>query len=101
MSLKPITIMGIFVVDLAFRVGSFPAWGETLIGSQFLLGPGGKGSNQAVASARLGGEVNFIGKVGVDVFGNLGRHTLNDAGVSTRFLFESAAHATGAAAIIV
>jgi ribokinase len=98
---KPITIMGIFVVDLAFRVGAFPAWGETLIGSQFMLGPGGKGSNQAVAAARLGGNIHFIGKVGVDVFGDLGRRTLNKAGASTKFLFESPTEATGAAAIIV
>jgi ribokinase len=101
MSSKSMTIMGIFVADLAFRVTSVPAWGETIFGSDFLIGPGGKGSNQAVAAARLGSKVSFIGKVGKDVFGDLGRRTLGEAGVSTKYLYETPERATGAAAIIV
>ena len=46
--------VGSFVADLAFRTHKIPAWGETVLGSDFQLGPGGKGSNQAVAAARLG-----------------------------------------------
>jgi len=51
-----VTVMGSFVADLAFRVERKPEWGETLMGPSFALGPGGKGSNQAVAAARAGGD---------------------------------------------
>ena len=64
MQSKPITIMGIFVVDLAFRTRCLPTWGETVLGEGFRMGPGGKGSNQSVAAARLGAKVYFLGKVG-------------------------------------
>ena len=47
-----VAILGIFVADLAFRAARQPAMGETLMGSGFKMGPGGKGSNQAVAAAR-------------------------------------------------
>src|ERR1700761_3542340 len=68
MNAKPITVMGIFVADLAFRTKSLPVWGETVLGSNFRLGPGGKGSNQSVAAARLGAKGHFISKVGDDNF---------------------------------
>lgn len=98
---KPIIILGVFVVDLAFRIQSLPAWGETVLGSDFQLGPGGKGSNQSVAAGRLGGKVSFISKVGRDTFGEIARRTGAEAGIDMQFLFESAEQATGAAAIIV
>ena len=50
-----VAILGIFVADLAFRAGRLPKIGETIAGSGFQMGPGGKGSNQAVAAARVGG----------------------------------------------
>ena len=68
-----ITVMGSFVADLAFRTDRVPAWGETLMGQSFKLGPGGKGSNQAVAAARAGGRVSFISKLGNDPFGDMAR----------------------------
>jgi ribokinase len=98
---KPITIMGIFVVDLAFRTKTLPVWGETLLGSYFRMGPGGKGSNQSVAAARLGAKVYFISKVGDDNFGEIAKKTLETEGVDTQFLTQTTEHATGAAAIIV
>ena len=55
-----VAILGIFVADLAFRAGRMPAIGETIVGSGFKMGPGGKGSNQSVAAARVGGAVTFI-----------------------------------------
>ncbi|RZO42329.1 MAG: ribokinase, partial [Proteobacteria bacterium] len=51
---KPISILGIFVADLTFRTDRMPNKGETFIGNSFKLGPGGKGSNQAVATRRAG-----------------------------------------------
>lgn len=66
-----VAILGIFVADLAFRAGRMPAIGETIIGSGFAMGPGGKGSNQAVAAARLGAAVTFITRIGRDAFGDV------------------------------
>ncbi len=98
---RPITVMGIFVADLAFRTPKLPAWGETVLGLSFKLGPGGKGSNQAIAAARLGGAVTFISKLGRDAFGDIARRTYAEEGVDTRFLFETTEYATGGAAILV
>ena len=64
-----VAILGIFVADLAFRAGRMPGIGETIAGSGFKMGPGGKGSNQAVAAARVGAKVTFISKIGRDDFG--------------------------------
>ena len=96
-----VTVMGIFAADLCFRTQRLPLWGETVIGGDFQLGPGGKGSNQAVAAARLGGTVHFISKVGADPFAEIARSIYRESGVHLDFLFTSSAHATGAAAIIV
>lgn len=98
---KRISILGIFVADTAFRTPRNPAWGETVIGSGFKLGPGGKGSNQAVAAARLGGSVGFISKIGKDTFGDLARSIYAEEGIDTTHLYETDQHATGAAAIII
>ncbi len=96
-----ITVMGIFVADLAFRTDQLPAWGQTVLGSEYRLGPGGKGSNQAVAAARLGGRVSFICKVGRDAFGSLARDTWRADGIDTAFCFDAPGATTGAAAIEV
>jgi ribokinase len=101
MTAKPISILGIFVADLAFRTKSLPVWGETVLGSEFRLGPGGKGSNQSVAAARLGAKVHFISKVGDDSFADMAQRTYEQEGIDTRLLIRSAGQTTGAAAIIV
>jgi len=98
---KRIAILGIFVADVAFRTPRKPAWGETVIGSDFRLGPGGKGSNQAVAAARLGGAVSFISKIGRDTFGDLARRTYAEEGIDTTHLIETDQYPTGAADIII
>lgn len=92
--------MGSFVADVTFRTEKLPAWGETFMGSAFQLGPGGKGSNQAVAAARAGAQVSFLGKVGKDTFGDMARAMYRAEGIDTRHLLETATP-TGAAAIIV
>jgi ribokinase len=98
---RAVTVMGIFAADLSFRTERLPGWGETVMGNAFRLGPGGKGSNQAIAAARLGGMVNFISKVGTDPFGELARSVHRNAGVHLDYLFTTPDAATGAAAIIV
>jgi ribokinase len=66
-----ITVVGSFAVGLTLRAPRFPVAGETLIGSDFDLGPGGKGSNQAVAAARLGAESHLVAVIGSDTFGQV------------------------------
>jgi ribokinase len=101
MPVKPIVVMGIFVADVTFRTPSMPVWGETVLGSKFILGPGGKGSNQSVAIARLGGKAYFVTKVGNDAFGQMARDMYAAEGIDSRFVLSTTEHATGAAAIIV
>ncbi|MBX6324041.1 MAG: ribokinase [Rhodospirillaceae bacterium] len=101
MAARPITVMGVFVADLAFRTPRLPGWGETVMGESFRIGPGGKGSNQAVAAARLGGTVAFVGKLGRDPFGDLARATYAAEGIDTHFVFDSDGEPTGGAAILV
>jgi ribokinase len=96
-----IVVMGIFAADLTFLTPKMPAWTETVLGSGFRIGPGGKGSNQAIAVARLGVPVQFLAKIGRDAFGAMARGIYETEGVGTGFLFESNDAPTGAAAIII
>lgn len=100
MSKRWVTVMGSYVTDLAFRTDRLPAWGETYMGSSFLMGPGGKGSNQAVAAARAGAQVSFISKLGRDLFGDMARKTYRDEGIDTTHLLETDSP-TGAASIVI
>lgn len=95
-----VVVMGSYVADVAFRTEKLPAWGETYMGTGFKLGPGGKGSNQAVAAARAGAEVSFISKLGRDAFGDLARKTYREEDIDTTHLLETDSP-TGAAAIII
>lgn len=96
---KGVAILGIFVADLAFRAGRMPVMGETIAGSAFAMGPGGKGSNQAVAAARAGAKVTFISKLGRDAFGEIALDTWRKEGITPRVA--QAEIATGAAFIYV
>ena len=70
-----ILVIGSTNTDMTAFCGKMPAPGETVLGNDFVMGPGGKGANQAVAAKRLGGDVKFICKVGDDIFGeNTKRH---------------------------
>ena len=97
---KGVAILGVFVADVAFRAGRQPEIGETLIGSGFKLGPGGKGSNQSVAAARVGADVTFISKIGKDEFGAIARATWTKEGIKAE-VAETADDPTGAAYIFV
>jgi len=66
-----ITVVGSFAVGLTLRAPRFPVAGETLIGSDFDMGPGGKGSNQAVGAARLGARSHLVAVIGTDLFGEI------------------------------
>ena len=74
MSENKIVVVGIFVVDLAFVASKLPLPGETIIGDNYIIGPGGKGSNQSVAISRSGGKASLIARIGDDQFGEVGRN---------------------------
>ncbi len=95
-----VAILGIFVADLIFRAAALPKIGETILGSGFSIGPGGKASNQSVAAARAGANVSFITRIGDDTFGNIGRAMWKENGIDARLL-PADGSATGAAFIYV
>ena len=98
--MSDIVILGIFVADTAYRADRQPRMGETILGTSFVLGPGGKGSNQAVAAAMAGGDVTFISRLGKDAFADIARATWAKAGVKSA-ITEDAESYTGAAYIFV
>lgn len=98
--MKPIVILGIFVADTAYRAERQPKMGETILGNSFVLGPGGKGSNQAVAAAMAGGRTHFITRLGKDAFADIARATWAKAGVLPE-VTEDAESYTGAAYIFI
>lgn len=97
---KPVVVLGVFVADTAYRAVRQPRMGETILGNDFRLGPGGKGSNQAVAAAKLGGDVTIITRLGRDPFADMARSTWDDAGVR-QAVTETPESYTGAAYIFV
>lgn len=97
---KPVVILGVFVADTAYRAARQPRMGETLLGTSFTLGPGGKGSNQAVAAGRLGADITFLTRLGVDPFADMARQTWAQAGVKSAVVDAPESY-TGAAYIFV
>ncbi len=97
---RGVAILGVFVADLAFRASRPPAMGETIIGSGFKMGPGGKGSNQSVAAARAGADVTFLSKLGKDAFGAIALATWREEGITPKVV-EVDDQPTGAAYIFV
>ncbi len=99
---KPvITVVGSFAVGMTLRTNRMPIFGETLIGSDFDMGPGGKGSNQAVALARLGAESYFAGIIGEDKLADIATELYAREGVKTRYLHKTRDRATGVGFIIL
>ncbi|WP_031526549.1 ribokinase [Dyadobacter crusticola] len=107
MNIKPIAfIRMIYVVgssntDMVVKSDRLPAMGETVIGGEFLMTPGGKGANQAVAAARLGGNVTFICKVGNDLFGTQALQQFRQEQIHTDFVFTDTVAPSGVALINV
>lgn len=98
---KKVVIMGSFVVDLMGRAPNLPEHGETVKGSTFKMGPGGKGSNQAVAAKRAGADIDIITKVGNDAFGEIAINNFRQEGFNTEYIFIDTTNQTGAALILV
>lgn len=96
-----ITVVGSFVVDLMSRTPHMPVPGETVLGGPFKLGPGGKGSNQAVAAARQGSKVNMVTKLGKDEFAEIARKNFENESINYEYTPIDPTESTGAALIIV
>jgi ribokinase len=96
-----VMVVGSANMDLVFRCPRLPAPGETILGGEFTTAPGGKGANQAVAIGRLGGEVDFVGKLGEDSFGDYLLASLTSSGVGTSRTLRSPEASSGVAAVIV
>ncbi|MDB9765562.1 ribokinase [Candidatus Pelagibacter sp.] len=99
--MSSICIFGVFVADLCFFGNKIPAKGETVLGNNYIVGPGGKGSNQAIAAARLNGEVNFITKVGKDSHADMAFSLYKEAGVNVDCIIQDPNLSTGVAGIMI
>ena len=99
--MKNISVLGIFVADLSFYSNKIPLRGETILGDDFVVGPGGKGSNQAVAAAKAGCEVNFISKIGKDQYGEIAKKIYKEVNVGSKNVFVTEKFSTGVAAILI
>ena len=96
-----ILVFGSINMDLTAYVPKLPQPGETLQGSSYITVPGGKGNNQAVAAARLGADVKFIGRVGTDGFGEEVLQIVSEQNVDTSLVMKDPDHGTGIAVISV
>jgi ribokinase len=94
-----VVVVGSANMDLIVRAERIPAPGETVVGGTFSTAPGGKGANQAVAAARLGAEVWFVGRVGRDAFGDALAVGMAAAGIHTDYLVRDDSEPTGVALI--
>ena len=99
--MKTIIVFGVFVADLCFFSKQIPLTGQTIIGNNHIIGPGGKGSNQAISAARLGGDVQFITKIGKDNYSDMALATFQDSGVKTKYIIQDKTLNTGVAGIFV
>jgi len=99
--MKSISILGVFVADLCFVGDKIPSKGQTILGKKHIVGPGGKGSNQAIAVARLNGEVSFITKVGKDSHSEMAFNLYREAGVKTHSIIQDEKLFTGVAGIMI
>ncbi len=101
MEMKKIIVVGSTNMDMVVKTSHIPEPGETVLGGTFFMNPGGKGANQAVAVARLGGDVIFISKMGNDVFGKQSSRLYDEEGIDTSFLLSDDELPSGVALITV
>jgi len=96
---RPIYVIGSSNTDMVVKTEKLPMPGETVIGGTFFMNPGGKGANQAVAAARLGGRVTFIARVGADLFGSQALQQFQKENIDTRFVTQDPEYPSGVALI--
>jgi len=98
---KRIVVVGSYNTDMIVKAGKIPRPGETVLGGDFFMAPGGKGANQAVAAARAGGEVHFIARVGDDSFGAQARRDFIRDAIRVEHVIKDTARPSGVALIMV
>lgn len=98
---KQIIVVGSLNMDMVVKTSHIPQPGETVLGGSFFMNPGGKGANQAVSVARLGGNVAFIGKIGDDIFGKQSFQLFDEEGVDTSGILSDRQSPSGIALITV
>lgn len=98
---RKIVVVGSCNTDMVINMDRLPLPGETLLGGKFFMNAGGKGANQAVAAARLGGKVNFVAKVGNDPFGMRSIDQYKAEGIGTKHVVVDKEHPSGVALILV
>lgn len=96
-----IIVIGSSNTDMVIKTVKLPVPGETILGGTFLMNPGGKGANQAVAAARLGGKVTFLTKRGNDLFGNQAVGLFMREGIETKYIVKDMVFPSGVALITV
>jgi len=96
-----ILVIGSSNTDMVVKTDRLPAPGETVMGGTFLMNPGGKGANQAVAAARLGGQTTFVTKIGNDLFGQQAMTGFTQEGIHTTYILTDMDHPSGIALINV
>ncbi|MBX2843272.1 MAG: ribokinase [Flammeovirgaceae bacterium] len=101
MKKSKITVIGSSNTDMVVQSNNLPLPGETVLGGKFIMNPGGKGANQAVAAAKLGGQVTFIAKVGNDIFGREAVHGFVKEGIHTKYISTDEDQPSGVALIMV
>ena len=99
--MKSICVFGVFVADLCFVANAIPEKGQTILGNKHIIGPGGKGSNQAIAAARLGGQVNFITKIGNDQNAKMALNLYKEVGINRDSIIQDQNQLTGVAGIMI
>ena len=99
--MKKIVVVGSANTDMVVKAAKLPLPGETLLGGTFFMNAGGKGANQAVAAARLGGNVTLVAKVGNDIFGKQTIEGLQKENINTDFIFTDDTAPSGIALIMV
>jgi len=101
MAKKPIIFIGSSNIDLVAKCEKIPVTGQTLTGSDFFMTPGGKGANQAVAAAKLGGNVILVTRLGQDIFAEKSLENFKSVNIDTRHIVQLEGVPSGVALIAV
>ncbi len=101
MSTARIVVVGSSNIDMVVKTRRIPSGGETVLGDDFVMVPGGKGANQAVCAAKLGADVKLVARIGADVFGEASLANFRNVGVDTQFVITDPDCPSGVALITV
>src|ERR1043166_304828 len=101
MSTARLVVIGSSNTDMVVKAARIPEPGETVLGGEFIMVPGGKGANQAVAAARLGAAVTLVARLGDDLFAAASLQNFQEAGIRTEFVVRDREAASGVALILV